>query len=475
MAQHPTHAQIITHCWKLGELRYKLYPYQRPLYLDLLAAINDKTCLKYVLNCSRRWGKTTILCLIALETALKQPNKMIRFAAGSRTDLKKIIQPIMRMLIQDAPSQYKPTFHQMDGVYKFYNGSEIHLGGVNNDRGDTLRGTTSHLNIVDEAGFIDDLNYILSDILLPQTLTTGGTTLLASTPPKTPAHDFYNIAIDCEAAGNYKKYTIYDNPTIDEFTISTYMKESGGENSSTWKREYLAEFVIDENSVIIPEWKEEYIREEVHCPLYQHYHKYIGMDLGVKDFTAAIFGYYDFKQATLFIEEEYMLNGPEFTTTRLYRDLNAIEKRLWGELPVYLRVADNNDKSLLQTLSNEHKQIWRATDKATLEFMLNQVREMVDRGQIIINPSCEKLIGCLKYAVWDNKRQKLARSSVYGHFDHLMALVYLVRNLDKQTNTIPRFLGVDHSTHFVSPNYNKDVHSTAKIFSDMMKPPTKRR
>ena len=456
--------------WQMGCLTYLLFPYQRTLYQNLWDAVKNPDCLKYTLNCSRRWGKTTVLCLIALEFCLQKKDTMVRFAAGSRTDLKKIIQPIMQMLIADAPEKYKPSFHQMDGMYKFYNGSQIHLGGVNNDRGDTLRGTTSHLNIVDEAGFIDELNYILSDILLPQTLTTKGTTLLASTPPKTPAHDFYNIALECEAAGNYKKYTIHDNPTIDQHTLETYMKESGGKDSSTWKREYLAEFVVDENSVIIPEWKDQYVQDIKQDELYKFYHKYVGMDLGVKDFTAAVFGYYDFKKATLYIEDELTLNGPTLTTLVLKDEIIKKETQLWNNLPVYLRISDSNNKLLLQDLNNLHKIYFRATNKDSLEAMLNAVRLRVDAGKIVINPRCKQLIGCLKYAVWDSSQKALARSSVYGHFDHLMALVYLVRNLDKMTNPIPRFNDVDPTSHFVSQQYNQQVNSQFAGFQDIMKP-----
>ena len=432
--------QLIHICWSKGRLAYKLYPHQRPLYDKLLSAINNPKCLKYVLNCARRWGKSTILCLIAVEFCLQKPNSQVRFAAPTAKSLKKIIQPIIRMLCEDAPDDFKPHLKSIESVYVFPNGSEIHMAGTDGGNSESLRGTTSHLNIIDEAGFATDLDYVMRSILIPQTLTTNGTTLLASTPPKTPAHEFYNIAKECEIDGNYAIYTIHDNPSITQEIMETYMKESGGKDSTTWKREYECVFCVDEDSVIIPEWREEYVKTIEHNDFYKFYHKYVGMDLGVKDFTAAVFGYYDFTNARLIIEDELTLNGPSLTTLVLKDEIIKKETEIWGkDTQVYLRISDSNNKLLLQDLSNLHQLYFRSTNKDSLEAMINAVRLMVNDGKIIVDPKCKQLIGCLKYAVWDNAKKELARSGTYGHYDHLMALVYLVRNIDKLTNPIPRF------------------------------------
>jgi hypothetical protein len=58
-----------------------------------------------------------------------------------------------------------------------------------------------------------------------------------------------------------------------------------------------------------------------------------------------------------------------------------------------------------------------------------------------VSTRCKHLLGCLKYGVWDKNRKEFARSKAYGHYDHLAALIYLVRNLDRFTNPIP----VDHN------------------------------
>jgi hypothetical protein len=251
-----------------------------------------------------------------------------------------------------------------------------------------------------------------------------------------------------ELEDSFVKMTIYENPMVDEATIRRLKKESGGERSSTWRREYLCEHVTDQDLAIINEWKDEFVKEVPRDEYYEFYHKYAAMDLGVKDHTAVIWGHYDFLRARLIIEEEYVINGPELTTEVLQREIKAKEASLgWQKL--YLRISDSNNPLLLQDLSLLHQLHFSPTDKGTLEEMVNLVRLMVGNGQIIVHPRCKQLEGCLKYGVWDKNRNKFARSKVYGHFDALAALVYLVRNLNKSTNPIPVGFQVDRDNQIL--------------------------
>jgi hypothetical protein len=453
--------------WSRGDLKYKLYRYQHILYDTLYKALNDPKCLKYALNCSRRWGKSTVLSLIAIETALRTPNSQVRFAAPTAKALKKITHPIFRMLIDDAPEPYKPEYKSQDQVWQFYNGSEIHMAGTDNGNYESLRGTASNLNLIDEAAFADELDYILRSILMPQTLTTGGKTLLASTPPKTPAHDFVGIYQECEREGYTQKFTIFDNPTLSPETIALYAKEAGGFNSTTWKREYLGEFVVDEALSIIPEWKDDFIGELPKDDYNAYYHRYVGMDLGVKDFTALIFGYYDFRQTKLFIEDELTMNGPKLTTISLKNELVLTERKLWGDKKPYRRISDNNNLMLIQDLGMLHDLYFIPTSKDTLEAMINEVRMFVHEGRLVVHPKCKQLIGCLKYGIWDEKHKMFSRSSTYGHFDHLAALVYLIRNLDKNTNPIPATHNLAMSTHYISPDMEKNTNKNLNTLKDL--------
>lgn len=458
---------LIEAAWERGILSYKLYLHQLPLYQAVTEAIENPDCLKYVINCARRFGKTTILCIAAMEYALKKPNRQIRFAAPTAKALRKIIKPIIQMLTQDCPAHVRPEWYVQDNVYRFQNGSEIHFAGTDNQNYESLRGTSSNLNIIDEAAFCDELDYIVRSVLMPQTLTTKGTTILASTPPPTPAHDFYALAQEAMAAGFYQEFNIYDNKSINSETLDLYAKESGGYESTTFKREYLVKFVVDENLAICPEWKDVYIADLEKTDIYHHLHSYVAMDLGVVDFTAAIFATYHFPSATLYIEDEYTISGPKMTTPVLAAALKEKEAELWGPVRPYVRVADNNNLLLLQDLGTLHQIEFAATSKDSLEAMVNELRIMVGSGRVKVSPRCGKLIQCLKYGVWDAKRKKFARVRHLGHFDHVAALIYLIRNLDKSTNPVPQLHDTNFTTHY-TPRWmtegSQDGRALSKAF-----------
>lgn len=439
------HAELTYEAWKRGNLAFKLYDYQQVLYDALWQAIQNPNCVKYVLKCSRRWGKSTLLCLIAIEFCQRKPGAQLRFTAPTAKALKKITLPIFRMILKDCPETLKPTYKIMEQMWLFPNGSEIHMAGTDNGNAESLRGTASDLNLIDEAGFATDLDYVLRDILIPQTLTTGGKTLLASSPARTPAHDFTEISRECELDGYFHKFTIYDNPSVSQSTRDLYAKESGGYQSTTWLREYECKDVVDESLAIIPDWKDDYIREIERDDFYQYYHHYVGMDLGRIDNTALVLGTYLFRPATLYIEGEIVMEGSSWTTITLKEALLKKEAELWPGKKPFRRVSDNNNPHLINDLSSLHDVFFMQTDKDALEAMVNAVREMVVQGQLIVHPRCVNLIGCLRWGVWDAKRRGFDRSKKLGHFDTLAALIYLVRNLAKHSNPIPVAHG--HENH----------------------------
>lgn len=384
----------------------------------------------------------------SLELAFSKRKAKIKYGTAFHTDLIEFILPAFDAVMEDCPNDLRPRFKVQGSKFVLYNGSEIKLVGLDRTP-NGLRGNVIDLIVLDEAGFISNLDYLYKSVIIPATTHRPGCrVVLISTPPSTPAHAFLDYVEKAEFEGGYIKLTIYDNPMVDAPTIARLMKESGGETSTTWRREYLCEHVTDQDLAVVPEWKDDYVLEVPHDVYYPFYHKYDAMDLGVRDHTAVIFGYYEFPKARLVIEDEYIINGPELTTDILQRKIKEKEADLKWE-SVYLRTSDNNNPLLLQDLSYLHRLHFSGTDKGSLEEMVNTLRLMVSAGQIIVHPGCKQLIGCLKYGVWEKRRDKFATSKVYGHFDALAALIYLVRNLNRSTNPIPPDFQVDFSNQIL--------------------------
>lgn len=449
--------ELILESWEAGDLYYKLLPYQIKLY----DSIKNSNNLKHVINCTRRFGKSFILCLLAIEQALQSQNKLIRFAAPTQKQLKEIIQPIMIEILQDCPEKYKPTFKTQDSKYLFPNGSEIHIAGCDNNNAENLRGHRSDLNLIDEAGSISDLEYVIKDILMPQTLTTGGRTIISSTPPRTPAHYFPRLCQEAIWGNYYSKFTIYDNKSLKQETVDLYCSEAGGVNSSTWKREYLCEFVVDEQIVVVPEWRNEYVGEIELDSWRMYYGNYIAMDIGGRHKTAVIFGYYDFRKSSLQVLDECIFTGQDTTTDLIARTIRAKEEELFRGMAEPRRIADNNNVILLQDMSLMHGVHFAPTSKDTLQAMVNELRVFVGQGRLRVSEKCRETIGCLRTAIWNKQRSQFDVSDLYGHFDALAALIYMVRNLNQNSNPIPVHGTAIPATHHI--NFHRENQEKANL------------
>lgn len=454
---------ILRERWRRGRLNYKIHDGQYLIESRVEASPNQL----FVGEIARQFGKTFWLVKKALEKAFQKPKAKVKYGTAFQTDLLEFILPAFDIVMEDCPEDIRPVWkgHRSKFILP-HNDSEIKMIGLDR-KPNGLRGNVIDLIILDEAGFMSRLNYLYKSVIIPATTHRPDCRIFVfSTPPETPDHEFLDYVQKAELEGGYCKFTIYDNPLVDQPTIDRLMKESGGAESTTWRREYLCEHITDQDRAVVPEWDDKYWIETPRDIYWNFYQKYVGMDLGVRDNTAVILGYYDFRKASLIIEDEYVINGPKMTTKILSDDIKAKEATLWNEAPIYRRISDNNNPLLIQDLSILHNLHFSMTDKGTLEEMVNTVRMMVRAGSILIHPRCKQLRGCLKYGIWDKNRNKFSKSNVYGHYDALAALIYLVRNLDRAYNPIPADfkMDVDNQILFNRTTITDNARELKKVF-----------
>lgn len=413
-----------------------LFSLLRPVQKQMSRAVlSNKLSRKHVIHSSRRIGKTFELVVLSCMTAYAKSNAHVRYASVTQKAVKKMVHPIFKEIFVKVKKQYRPEWNHNEGAYMFPTESMVHVAGVNNGHADDLRGTAADLCVVDEAAFIDDLSYLVDSVLVPQLLTTNGSLIMASSSPVSPAHEFCEYIHEAKLTGHYSNFTIHDSGYSQE-TIDEFCKEAGGVNSTTWRREYLNEIIVDDDYAIIPESKN-LIVVNAFPHASKFYHKYDSMDIGVKDLTVVLFGHYDFKRAKICIEREFIINGPQMTTPVVADNVKRIEAELWGGLEPYRRISDNNNLLLLQDLGFLHNCHFIPTSKDSLEAMVNEVRIWVGSGRVEIHESCQLLIESIKFGYWNEQRSDFGRSKTLGHFDALAALMYLIRNVDVTTNPVP--------------------------------------
>lgn len=457
--------------WHRGNLNYILHSGQKKIQ----AKYGQTKGQLFVCNIARQFGKSFWAVSKAVELALAKPNTRIKYGTAYHTDLSEFIMPTFEAVLADCPNALKPTYKIAGSKWVFPNGSEIKLVGLDVNP-NALRGNVIDLIIIDEAGFVEKLEYIYKSIIVPATLHRPNCKIIfISTPPSTPAHPFGDFIQRAELEDAYVKLTIYDNPLITQADIERMAKEMGGFESNTFRRECLCELVLDDDLALVREWKDEFSQDIKRDEFYSYYHKLVGQDLGRKDHTALVFGYYDYKRAALVIEDELTMVGSEWTTETLKKAVETKEAELWTGMKAFRRVSDNNNPHLLTDLGSIHNLHFMAVKKdSSLEQMVNRVREWTKQGRIIIHPRCKMLTGCMKYGIWDKNRKEFARSKVYGHFDHFAALMYLLIHTPYHSNPIPRDHGHLAHTSWLGHIKGPESHN-ARILGNLLTPNRKGR
>lgn len=441
--QNPTAEQARTILWNQGVVHWILHDGQKSLY-DSYFRCKEKII---VWNCSRRFGKSWTLCTLAIETCLQKPNSIVKYCCAKQVDAKNIIRPLIREIIRTCPKELKPLFKTQDRAWVFPNGSRIELSGLDGGRAESIRGGSCDLAIIDEAGLVGDLKYIIRAVILPTTTTTKGKIILASTPPKANDHDFIYFLRKAEIEGNAVTKTVNQNPIIDQYELTKIIEECGGINSNEFRREYLCHVIKDDTKAVVPEFddvlKGLITKKWVRPPFYDGY---VSMDLGLKDLTVVLFAYYDFRNDKIIIEDEFTLNGQKFNTDVLAMGIKQKETEVFSDiftgetkLP-YMRVSDNN-LIVIADLYQLHRLQFFPTRKDDSDAALNQMRMMLAAQKIIINPKCKTLISHLENATWNKARTTYDRSPDKGHYDAVDALKYLVRNIQTSKNPYPASYG----------------------------------
>lgn len=455
-------SELIEEAWNRGLLSYKLRKEQRKIYKSL----RDARGLKYALYCSRRWGKSFISRVMAIEDCLRHKKWEIGFVAPTQIALARIYKPMDSIIFSDCPAELKPRWDREMSAYEFSNGSWLFQSGTDNRRYEGMRGMNLHKCYYDEPGSMSDLKLIVGSIVQPMTLTTRiergdeCAQIFLGTPASTPGHDYFFIKEECKSIGNYSKMTIDDNSSLDESTKKLYLEECLTEDEAD--REYYCKDVTNTEYAIIPEMTED---KEIECvsenPRPRYFNAYGSCDPAFNDFTAYLLGYYDFAKASYIIESELLINKSNSQQVALA--IKEAEKNTFGTKDMYLRVCDT-DPQFICDMSELHDIQFVATAKDNKEQQINYLRSMLYKNRLIINPNCKALIRQMRTGLWNKGRTSFVRNDIDGHYDLIDAAIYLLRNIDTSMPYPSTSSMFNEDTHFVRPSEN--IGAFAEIYGE---------
>lgn len=435
--------------WRAGDLSWLLHGGQQEARRRRDDA-RMRGIRRFLAAIGRRWGKSFWAIVESFEMALSGPRKRIPYAAATFTSLNQFILPIARTIMDTAPRDMRPEM--VGGEVRFQNESVIVMQGCEDHaKADRLRGPAADMAVVDEAAFIAILDYVIKSVLLFQLATTDGMMLVLSSPPASPAHPFTALAAEAQARGAYMHATIHDAPHLDARVIETLCVESGGPKSTTWRREALAEFIVDSERAIVPEFAEaesEVVRE-VERPAY--FDAYIVGDQGYVDLSVLLFAYWHFTLGVIVVEDEVV---EERATSDVLQQKSAAKAlELWGTHPVLKRAIDapaitRADMARLQDDDDPTREaIWSGVRKADRVANVNRLRLDIGNRAMLVHPRCRVLIAHLRNGIWNERRSDFDRSEGLGHFDGVAAAMYLSGAVDRNRNPFPAQRFDTHANH----------------------------
>lgn len=439
--------------WSIGKLEYKLHSAQRKIY----ETIRNTQQREVVILCARRFGKSYLGCVMAIEDCLRTPGVQVRIIAPDIKQASAIVVPLISKIAKDSPPN---TLQRTKSEHKWIIGkSELILGGFDTTNIESHRGSESYSIYIEESGVAhpDQYSYAMNDVLKPQLLHTRGKIVHLTTPPKELNHPF-TLDTCSQAKHNdaYFKYTIYDNPLLDQEQINEAISDCGGTETTAFKREYLCEIVKDENTLVFPEFKEEHHFLDFPFPECAVYTTSIDFG-GIRDKTVALVGCYDFLTGNDLIVDERVF--PINTDTKTIIDsVKDMEVRY----NITQRFCDSSGQTHVD-LHRQHNYWTQLPFKDDLDAAINAVRLRLGQGKILVHNRCKFLKETLNNAQYNDRRTDFLRTEFLGHCDAGMALVYLTRMMDRKTDPYPK---VTYSKDNVV-NLLRPKHELANIASTL--------
>lgn len=458
--------QVQQELWKRGVLRWILYPHQQIVYDKIREVLNsdDPNLNSYVLDISRQFGKSFIMFMIACEECLRKPKQTIVYVGPLKSQVNEIINGnTFGVMFALCPQELTPKYD--GGALTFPNGSRVRLAGTDQKNYTNLRGGMAHLVLLDEAGFMSDLDTGVLPVVGPMTKTTGGKVLFASTPPDTLDHPYVEILREHEEQGLISTYTIEDDKSLTPQQLQKIINQCKGRDTTLFRREYLCHRIVESSLQVIPELTAELVEELkidnefMKDPLIQYWEKYIVVDTGVRDKTACVFAHYNFMKKRLIAEATLDLQGKDYNTAKLAQMIKDKRDQIWPgeESQTKIRyIADNNNLVVINDLNVIYKLPFVGTTKGRLDEMVQKLRDWVFDKRILFAPASLEALECSRFAIWAKSRTEFARSTKHGHYDLTAALTYLVRNVDEYKNPLPAAV-VDRSRFYVPPVTLPDV------------------
>jgi len=373
--------------------------------------ITDPSRLK-VACCSRRAGKSHSIALALLKAGFEHPGSFPVYINMNRASAQVIIWPALREI--DARLNLGLNFNKATSDISLPNNSVIKVYGAGSRREmDKMRGGKPPLACLDEAQNMgSDMEYLITEILLPATADYKASVLVTGTPNASCSGPFYNITHgkgmgerDAELGWSVHHWTMEDNPYIidveEEYDLAKKAK-GWTELSSGFRREYKGEWVRDTMGLCF-ELPQRMLVDEFPQRDASDWRYILGVDLGTVDPCAFTILAYSRALAMTYVLMSYK---DSFTTLQAGTEI----ERLMDLYKFDHIVVDSGGQGA--AFINQ----WKESNPMIPARPVRKGYDSVDMGIGIINSdsragklkiiksSCKQLIDEMNILIWDDRK-----------------------------------------------------------------------
>jgi len=364
-----------------------------------------------VVNCGRRWGKTTLAILEMVAKALYKDDARICYIAPTYqqardiawAELKKVCLPIVNNINE---SRLEITIFNSKGGT-----STIWLRGWESI--ETLRGQKFDFIVIDEIASMRNYWLNWQEVIRPTLTDTKGHALFISTPKGfNHFYDLYNFQDE-----DYKSFhfSTYDNPHLPVEEIDKAKKELPEDR---FCQEYMADFRKNEGLVY----------KEFNCDLHifdkeinKEGMEYIsGIDFGFTNPCAVLHLLVDGDSNFWITEEWYKTGRTEEQIGEYVKSCGFNEVYPDPESPSAIEVLNSKGVNVREVIKG----------KDSIKSGINTVRALFKSNRLHIHKSCQNLISELETYSYPEKRPNSNEPEVpIKENDHALdALRYVLSN-----------------------------------------------
>jgi PBSX family phage terminase large subunit len=343
-----------------------------------------------VINCGRRWGKTTLSIEEIKGKALSKPSR-IAYIAPTYAQARDIAWQMLVRELKPIIKKVNETRLELEVLTKDGEVSFIALRGWESI--ETLRGQKYDLIVIDEIASMRNFWSNWQEVVRPTLTDTRGEAIFISTPKG--FNHFYDLYCLEAEDSDYKSFhfTSYDNPFIPKDELDKARKEL---TEDRFAQEYLADFRKTEGLVYKEFDRDKHLFDEpgFDGEDFTVIKTFGGVDFGFTN-PAAVYTIKKDKDAHYWITNEWYKTGQ---TDAQIADYVAALK--WNECYPDPESAGGNEE--LKKRKVNIREVIKGKD--SIRNGINVIRELFKANRLFISSSCKNLIWELETYSYPEKR-----------------------------------------------------------------------